>query len=272
MAFPVVEDIVPNVDSTIVDSTILQFSVTDSDNNLVRVVVSAIFASGEQEVVHDGNAFSARYLVNSTRATIANGFRFRILRAGKWPSSPVLRILAIDASVNIVEQDLQWATFGTGSLPLTSFPETSPLGVTNSSSVVAQELRAGLLLPFARDGKGDFANGGGTRLIGSNIRQILGTICSSGKGYGELEWMPEFGSTLDRIRHQPANEATLALAQLRVVDALKNFEPRVKILRAQCEYAIDGDGHYALKIQINYDVLSANHGGVIAQNVNGTIQ
>jgi phage baseplate assembly protein W len=271
MAFPVVDDVLPNVDSAVSENTILQFSVTDADNNLVRIAVNAIYSSGDQEVVYDGSAFAARYLANSTLSAITNGYRFRVLRAGKWPEAPMLRVLAIDAGVNIVEQDLKWSTFA-GQKPLTSFPESSLRGATIGSSVVAQELREGLLLPFGRDGKGDFAHAGGTRLIGANIRQILGTICSSGQGYGELEWMPEFGSLLDRIRHAPATEATLALARLRVVDALRNYEPRVKILTAKCEYALDADGRYALQIHLTYDVLNAKDGGVIVSNVSGTIQ
>jgi phage baseplate assembly protein W len=271
MAFPVVENVNPNVDSSIAENTVLQFSVTDPDNNLVRVVISAIYSSGDQEVVYDGSAFSARYLVNSSKTAIADGFRFRILRAGRWPEAPLIRVLAIDGSVNIVEQDLQWTTFA-GIKPLTSFPVAPPRASGTSSSVVAQELREGLLLPFARDGKNDFAHAGGTRMIGANIRQILGTVCSSGEGYGELEWMPEFGSLLDRLRHAPANEATIALAQIRVVDPLRIYEPRVRVRRAKCEYVEDGEGHFALQIHLNYDILNAKDGGVIASNVNGIIK
>lgn len=273
MAYPVIQDINPNVESPIAENSILQFSVTDPDSNLARVAVTAIYSNGDQEVVFDGNAFSARYIVNSMKTVIPDGLRFRILRAGKWAENPIIRVLAMDGSFNILEQDLKWLTLALNK-PLASFYQNAAKSTTSSSvgDVVLQEVKEGLLQPFARDGKGDLAHGGGVLLIGASIRQILGTICKSGDARGELEWMPEFGSLLDRLRHEPADIGTLELARLRVVSALGTFEPRVRVKWAKCDYVRDADGRYALRININYDVLNAKTGTPIVENVNGVIQ
>jgi uncharacterized protein len=85
----------------------------------------------------------------------------------------------------------------------------------------------GLLRPFRRDQKADFAAAGGGALIRSAVGQILGTVGSSDFTQGELPWRTEFGSLLHLLRHQKNDRVLQELARVYVVDALKRWEPRV---------------------------------------------
>lgn len=88
----------------------------------------------------------------------------------------------------------------------------------------------GILRPFRRDGKGDFAAGGGEENLNSCIGQVLGTRCTSpnGKFPGELPWRPGFGSMLELLRHMPFDETRKKLGEVYVRQALARWEPRVK--------------------------------------------
>lgn len=88
-------------------------------------------------------------------------------------------------------------------------------------------LRRGLLLPFRRDRKNDFANGVGVEKIKSNVRQVLGTI------QGEIPWLPTFGSLLHRLRHQNNNPILENLAFAYVIDPLQIWEPRARVTRVE---------------------------------------
>ena len=87
----------------------------------------------------------------------------------------------------------------------------------------------GLLRPFRRDQKTDFAAGGGEAVVRSAVGQILGTIGSSDFTQGELPWRTEFGSLLHLLRHQKNDRILEELARVYVVDALKRWEPRVVV-------------------------------------------
>lgn len=69
----------------------------------------------------------------------------------------------------------------------------------------------GLLTPFQRDQKTDFANGMGRALMQSQLTQVLMTRAASedGSSYGELEWDQEAGSQLHRVRHMRLNDPGL---------------------------------------------------------------
>ena len=99
---PVVENVTPAAGSPISSGTTLGFDVVDNVA-LRRVVVLARFVGGAQDVVHDGDAFAATYAPASTRTAIAGGWRYRIRRAGGWPSSPSILPLAVDTSGNVAE-------------------------------------------------------------------------------------------------------------------------------------------------------------------------
>jgi len=114
----------------------------------------------------------------------------------------------------------------------------------------------GLVRPFQRDQKQDFASAGGVALIRSCVGQILGTMCSSPTSslQGELPWRPEFGSLLYFLKHKkgPSLEA---LAQLYVIDALAKWEPRVSVTQSMVSF--DNDQR-TLTIRIMYNIIDQN--------------
>lgn len=90
----------------------------------------------------------------------------------------------------------------------------------------------GLVAPFQRDGRGDFAAKGGVEKIAANVAQILATDCATPDGAfgGELPWRPEFGSLLRLLRHRNMDDPTTQqLARVYIGDALKLWEPRVRL-------------------------------------------
>ena len=115
----------------------------------------------------------------------------------------------------------------------------------------------GLLRPFRRDRKADFAADGGEAAVRSAVGQILGTMAGSDVTQGELPWRTEFGSLLHLLRHQRNDAMLQELARVYVVDALKRWEPRVvvtsvRVVREQ------QDGENILAIRVRYNIISAN--------------
>ena len=78
-----------------------------------------------------------------------------------------------------------------------------------------------ILIPFRRDGKGDFASGVGDDLLASKIREVLLTRP------GELPWRTAFGAELDALRHQRNDAVLEELARVRVREALQRWVPGV---------------------------------------------
>ena len=117
----------------------------------------------------------------------------------------------------------------------------------------------GLLRPFRRDEKNDFANAGGAALVRSAVGQILGTRSAADYTQGELKWNTEFGSLLYFLRHINNDVALQELAKLRVVEALKRWEPRllVKAVDISKESTADGDDN-VLVIRLVYDLIDTN--------------
>jgi uncharacterized protein len=109
----------------------------------------------------------------------------------------------------------------------------------------------GLLAPFRRDGKSDFAAAGGDQVITSSIRNILGTR------KGELRWRPEFGSELHRLKHLTAEDIP-DLARFYVTDALTKWEPRIVVQDVIADKSPEGD---ALFIEVLYSIISQNVSG-----------
>jgi uncharacterized protein len=87
---------------------------------------------------------------------------------------------------------------------------------------MAQRVR-GLITPFVRDKKRDFASGEGWTLTMSKSRQVLGTRP------GEVPWRTEFGTELDRLRHQQNTNVARELGRLYTKDALRKFVPSVSV-------------------------------------------
>jgi phage baseplate assembly protein W len=126
----------------------------------------------------------------------------------------------------------------------------------------------GLLRPFRRDRKADFAAAGGEALLRSAVGQILGTMASSDFTQGELPWRTEFGSLLHLLRHQKNDAVLQELARVHVADALKRWEPRVQLTSVQVTRERDR-GENVLAIRLRYNIISANVPGnnVILQGI-----
>lgn len=123
----------------------------------------------------------------------------------------------------------------------------------------AAHLGFGLLRPFQRDEKNDFANAGGVALVKSSVGQILGTRAGSDFTQGELAWNTEFGSLLYLLRHQSNDTVLQELARVYVVEALRRWEPRVllKDVEVTRESTADG-GENVLSIRLRYDIINVN--------------
>lgn len=154
--------------------------------------------------------------------------------------------------------------------PTTSKPAVPERTVSNSKSVVSPiSFGHGLLTPFRRDGKGDFAHAADIELIRSNLRQVLYTTSSSPQSFGELPWRPEFGSQLGNLRFRNLDELTIELARTYLVDAIKTWLPRIRIKRSNIEADHD---KYILSVTVHYDILNGTRRSVIAPNLNDTVQ
>ena len=139
---------------------------------------------------------------------------------------------------------------------------------TGEDEGVPPFLRRGIITPFRRDEKFDFANDTGIELIRSNVRQILGTRGPGPNGVGELPWLTNFGSSLHTLRHQKNNPVLEEVALVYVVEALQTWEPRVEVT----EVSIEQPDRY-LKIAVRFNVVDLNSAGrtLLAANVTETI-
>lgn len=148
--------------------------------------------------------------------------------------------------------------------PLERTPNRDPL----------RQLGYGIIRPFQRDEKNDFANAGGVELVKSCVGQILGMRGSNLKLQGELDWDPQRGSLLWLLR-QKGNDTVLGqLGRLYVIDCLKRYEPRVAVrsVRVSREAGPNGPDNVLL-ILLKYDVLAAPGPGnqVLFPNVDQTV-
>lgn len=130
----------------------------------------------------------------------------------------------------------------------------------------------GLLRPFRRDRKADFAAGSGEALIRRAVGQILGTMAASELTPGELPWRTEFGSGLHLLRHQRSDALLQELARIHVVDALKRWEPRIRVTSVQITRERDR-GENVLAIRLRYAIVTRGSaaGGVMVENVEQTV-
>ena len=105
----------------------------------------------------------------------------------------------------------------------------------------------GLLTPFRRDRKRDFASGSGADLLASKVLQALMTRGATPRSSGELPWRTAFGAGLDLLRHQRNDAALAELARVYVRDALRRWVPEVDLV----EVAVTRDGA-TLQLRVRY--------------------
>jgi uncharacterized protein len=124
----------------------------------------------------------------------------------------------------------------------------------------------GLLRPFRRDQKSDFAAGGGVALIRSAVGQILGTIGASEFTQGEVPWRTDMGSLLRLLLHQRNDAMLQELARVHVVDALRRWEPRVRVTAVRMRRERD-QGENVLVMELRYDLVTTSDGVVLLTDV-----
>ena len=88
----------------------------------------------------------------------------------------------------------------------------------------------GLLTPFRRDRKRDFASGSGAELLRSKVLQALMTEGSTPRSSGELPWRTNLGAGLHLLRHQRNDAVLVELARVQVRDALARWVPSAQLV------------------------------------------
>lgn len=117
----------------------------------------------------------------------------------------------------------------------------------------------GITAPFRRD-ETDFVASGGAAHVRSCVAQILGTRCGNGRGIqGELSWRSDFGSLLYLLRHANNTPLLAEMARAYVADALKRWEPRVRLTGVKVTQPPDQQN--ALVILVVYNIVDRNIAG-----------
>lgn len=88
----------------------------------------------------------------------------------------------------------------------------------------------GLLVPFRRDRKRDFATSDGDALLASKLLQVLATEGATARSSGELPWRTAFGTPLQLLRHQRNDVALAELGRVYIRDALRRWVPEAEIV------------------------------------------
>lgn len=146
-------------------------------------------------------------------------------------------------------------------LPTT--PETPSIQIEDNEKQALSSLvflGSGLIRPFRRDEKSDFANASGADLVKSAVGLILGTRATSAQIAGELPWRPEFGSLLPTLRHSNNDDELQQIAQAFVVDALSRWEPRVRVTGFGTfrRSSVAGGVEDTLEVKVEYDIIDRN--------------
>lgn len=93
-----------------------------------------------------------------------------------------------------------------------------------------EQFGRGIVCPFQRDGKGDFANDSGVNLLKSDIGELLGIEGPSVNSPGELPWDPDRGSRVSSLRHRKLHtEMMRALAEQYTSTPIRVYERRVRV-------------------------------------------
>lgn len=132
-------------------------------------------------------------------------------------------------------------------------------GVLTNLSAGASFLGQGLLWPFQRDAKSDFANGAGSDLVRSALIAIVGTRAASpdGRSGGELPWRGDFGSLVYMLRHRNGDATSRELARVWVAQAVQRWEPRARITTVEVSTLKTADGQ-ARVLRVRYDLIARN--------------
>lgn len=115
----------------------------------------------------------------------------------------------------------------------------------------------GILRPFRRDEKNDFANGGGLRLLDARLGQLLATRADATTGAGELPWRTDFGSRLHVLRHRNNSDGLADLAEVIANEAIERWEKNVVVLEVTAErVSVNGSPQArTLLVRVRYKVV-----------------
>jgi len=120
-----------------------------------------------------------------------------------------------------------------------------------------EQFGRGIVCPFQRDGKGDFANTAGMRLLKSDIGELVGVIGSSPTEPGELPWDPDRGSRIRALRHRRLHlEMTRALAEQYTATPIRVYERRVRV----GPVTVDRETENTLRIDLSFAPKTAQVG------------
>jgi hypothetical protein len=89
---------------------------------------------------------------------------------------------------------------------------------------------SGILTPFRRDRKRDFASGDGDVLLASKVEQVLATEGATNRSSGEMPFRTAFGTPLQLLRHQRNDVVLAELARVYVRDALRKWVPEAQVV------------------------------------------
>lgn len=115
----------------------------------------------------------------------------------------------------------------------------------------------GLLTPFRRDKKSDFASGSGPDLLKSKVIQVLATEGETASSSGELPWRTAFGAAFPLLRHQNNDVALAGLAQVYARNALRQWVPEAELLEVSASRVEDA---LVLRIRFREASLGATGG------------
>lgn len=88
----------------------------------------------------------------------------------------------------------------------------------------------GIICPFQRDGKGDYANAGGKVCLKSDVSELLGIIGPTPTQPGELPWRTSTGSRLNALRHRNMHKDMIAATVGQYAgESVRRDEKRVRV-------------------------------------------
>lgn len=128
-------------------------------------------------------------------------------------------------------------------------------------------LGTGLVVPFRRDGKNDFAYETGEALVASTLQLVLGTRRAGPQNDGELPFNQELGTLISMLRHRNVNDPTTEeLAAHYVIESLATHEPRI---RPKAVGFLPRPEANRIALRLRYDLVDRGTTGinVIAQDI-----
>jgi hypothetical protein len=116
----------------------------------------------------------------------------------------------------------------------------------------------GIVCPFQRDNKGDFANDAGLPLVRSNVGEAIGVIGPMGGEPGELPWRGEFGSRLHALRHRGLHSDLIrATAEEMTAGPIRNYVKDVLVTGVQVTTSDPGK----LGVRLTFRMTNASPDG-----------